>query len=41
MTIPQAQKYLKDVLAHKRCIPFTKYTGGCGRKAQAKEFGYT
>ena len=32
---------MKDVLAHKRCIPFTRYRGGCGRTAQAKEWGFT
>ena len=38
MTIAKAQKYLKDVLGHKRCIPFVVYNGHVGRTAQAKEF---
>jgi hypothetical protein len=29
---------LKDVLGHKRCIPFVVYNGHVGRTAQAKEF---
>jgi len=41
MSLPVAIKYMKDVLAHKRCIPFTRYRGGCGRTAQAKEWGFT
>mmetsp|Transcript_41055 Transcript_41055/g.36391 ORF Transcript_41055/g.36391 Transcript_41055/m.36391 type:complete len:185 (+) Transcript_41055:56-610(+) len=34
-----AIQYYKDVLAHKRCIPFKRYRYGVGRTAQAKEFG--
>ena len=41
MTVQDAQKYLKDVLAHKRCIPFTRFRGHVGRTGQAKEFGFT
>ena len=41
MGLKTAEKYLKDVLAHKRCVPFTKYNGHVGRTAQAKEFGFT
>ncbi|KRX00125.1 Ribosomal protein L22/L17 [Pseudocohnilembus persalinus] len=41
MSIPTAQKYLKDVVDHKRCIPFKTHTGCIGRTAQAKEFGVT
>lgn len=40
-TIEDSQKYLNDVLAHKRCVPFTKFNGGIGRTAQAKEFKLT
>ena len=36
-----AIKYLKDVIAHKRCIPFFRFNGHVGRTAQAKEFGTT
>ncbi|CAD8049285.1 unnamed protein product [Paramecium primaurelia] len=38
-TLAQALKYLQDVLQHKRCVPFTRFNGGVGRTAQAKEFG--
>lgn len=41
MTVQEAQKYLKDVLNHKRIVPFTRFRGGVGRKSQAKEFGCT
>jgi large subunit ribosomal protein L17e len=36
-----AQSYLQDVLDHKRCVPFRRYTGHVGRATQAKEFGLT
>jgi large subunit ribosomal protein L17e len=29
------------VLAHRRCIPYTKHYGGIGRTGQAAEFGKT
>jgi len=38
MKLEEAKKYLKDVLAHKRCVPFRRFTGGIGRCAQAKEW---
>ena len=41
MSLQEAQKYLKDIINHKRCVPFTRFRGGVGRCAQAKEFGYT
>lgn len=41
MSVTKAKAYLKDVLAHKRCVPFTKHYGGIGRTGQAKEFGKT
>lgn len=37
-TIAKATAYLKDVLAFKEAIPFTKYTGGIGRHAIAKKY---
>ena len=37
----KAKQYLKDVLAHKRCVPFVRYNGHVGRTGQAKEFGLT
>lgn len=36
LTITRAQKYLKDVIDHKDCVPFRKYTGGISRTAQSK-----
>lgn len=41
LTIAKAKQYLKDVLAHKRCVPYTTYFGGIGRTGQAAEFGKT
>jgi large subunit ribosomal protein L17e len=38
-SLTKAQKYLKDVLAHKDAIPFRVHTGGIGRHAQAKKYG--
>jgi large subunit ribosomal protein L17e len=37
MNVSKALKFLDDVLAFKAVVPFVKYTGGCGRKAQAKQ----
>jgi large subunit ribosomal protein L17e len=39
MKLGKARKYLADVLAHKRCIPYRRYRYAVGRTAQAKEFG--
>merc|ERR1712150_316642 len=39
--IRKATQYLKDVIDHKRCIPFRRFCGGIGRTAQAKEFKHT
>jgi large subunit ribosomal protein L17e len=36
MSITKAKAYLKDVLAQRRCIPYTRYYGGIGRTGQAK-----
>eukprot|EP00002_Diphylleia_rotans_P021764 TRINITY_DN4246_c0_g2_i2.p1 TRINITY_DN4246_c0_g2~~TRINITY_DN4246_c0_g2_i2.p1 ORF type:complete len:181 (-),score=26.02 TRINITY_DN4246_c0_g2_i2:256-798(-) len=36
-----AQKYLNNVIAKKEIVPFRRYKGGVGRKAQAKAFGVT
>lgn len=41
MKLNQAITYLGQVKDHKRCIPFTRFAGGIGRTAQAKEFGAT
>ncbi|KAK1369761.1 Ribosomal protein L22/L17 [Heracleum sosnowskyi] len=32
----KAKRYLEDVLAHKKAIPFTRFCIGVGRTAQAK-----
>ena len=37
MKVNTALKHLDDVLAFKAIIPFVKFTGGIGRKAQAKQ----
>lgn len=34
MHIRKANKYLKDVVAKKQIIPFLRFNGGVGRKAQ-------
>ncbi len=39
MSLNKAKKYLEDVLAHKRCIPFRRYQGAVGRTTQAKNEG--
>ena len=36
MHIRKATRYLKDVIAKKQIIPFRRFSGGVGRKAQAK-----
>merc|ERR1711862_822611 len=38
MNLRKAQKYLKDVTEHKRCVPFIRFKRGAGRTAQAKQF---
>lgn len=40
-TIEECQQYFNEVLAHKRCVPFTRFNGRIGRTAQAKEFKLT
>ena len=41
MLLKKAEQYLKEVLEHKRCIPYTKYDGSMGRTGQAIQFGLT
>ncbi|XP_036122167.1 60S ribosomal protein L17-like [Molossus molossus] len=41
MHIRKATKYLKDVTLQKQCVPFRRYSGGVGRCAQAKQWGWT
>ena len=36
MGIKKAQRYLKDVIGKKQIVPFRRYNGGVGRKAQCK-----
>lgn len=36
LPLTKAKRYLEDVLAHKQAIPFTRFCGGVGRTAQAK-----
>ena len=36
MNVEKAKKFLDDVLEMKQAVPFTKFTGGIGRKAQGK-----
>jgi large subunit ribosomal protein L17e len=38
-SLNEAKKYLEDVIAHKRCIPFRRYQGAVGRTNQAKNEG--
>ena len=35
MNLVKAKQYLKDVLAHRRCVPYTKHYRGMGRTGQA------
>mmetsp|Transcript_60069 Transcript_60069/g.145167 ORF Transcript_60069/g.145167 Transcript_60069/m.145167 type:complete len:189 (-) Transcript_60069:28-594(-) len=37
MNTIKAKKFLNDVLAFKAAVPFTKFTGGIGHHAQAKQ----
>ncbi|KAJ9454782.1 60S ribosomal protein L17 [Diplonema papillatum] len=39
MSLKKAQKYLEDVLEHKRCIPYIRFNHAAGRTPQAKEWG--
>ena len=39
MTLRRAQTYLKNVIAKKEIVPFRRFNGGVGRKAQAKAWG--
>ncbi|KAL6177624.1 hypothetical protein ACLB2K_049149 [Fragaria x ananassa] len=36
MPLVKAKRYLEDVLVHKQAIPFTRFSRGVGRTAQAK-----
>jgi large subunit ribosomal protein L17e len=41
MTLRRAQRYLKNVIGKKEIVPFRRYNGGVGRKAQVKVWGCT
>ena len=41
MLLTKAEEYLKDVLDHKRCIPFSRYDHSVGRCSAAIQFGLT
>ena len=41
MLINKAESYLKEVLEHKKCIPFSRYDHSMGRTGQAKNYGLT
>ncbi|CAI5725873.1 unnamed protein product [Peronospora effusa] len=36
MPLNKAKSFLQAVLEYKQAVPFTKFTGGCGRHAQGK-----
>eukprot|EP00591_Stephanopyxis_turris_P010762 CAMPEP_0195519870 /NCGR_PEP_ID=MMETSP0794_2-20130614/15665_1 /TAXON_ID=515487 /ORGANISM="Stephanopyxis turris, Strain CCMP 815" /LENGTH=190 /DNA_ID=CAMNT_0040649103 /DNA_START=129 /DNA_END=701 /DNA_ORIENTATION=- len=37
MQVDKAIKFMDNVLAFKAVVPFVRFTGGCGRKGQAKQ----
>lgn len=41
MNLHKAVAYLNDVVEHKQIVPFRRFSGGVGRKAQAKAFKHT
>lgn len=41
MPLRRAQRFLKNVVAKKEIVPFRRFNGGVGRKAQAKQWGCT
>ncbi|XP_070543026.1 large ribosomal subunit protein uL22-like [Ptychodera flava] len=41
MHLRKATRYLKDVIAKKQIVPFRRYNGGVGRKAQVKAWNWT
>lgn len=38
MTLTRAKSYLRHVIAKKEIVPFRRYSGKVGRKAQVKQF---
>ena len=41
MKLSKAEEYLKDVLDHKRCIPYSRFDHSVGRCSAAIQFGLT
>lgn len=41
MPLRRAQRFLKNVVEKKECVPFRNFNGGVGRCAQAKQFKTT
>ncbi|CAF4649198.1 unnamed protein product, partial [Rotaria magnacalcarata] len=41
MTLKRATRYLKNVVNKKEIVPFKRFNGGVGRKAQAQVFKVT
>lgn len=39
MPLRRAQRYLKNVIAKKEIVPYRRFNGGVGRKAQCHAFG--
>lgn len=39
MPLRRAVKFLKNVMEHKEIVPFKRFNGGVGRKAQCKQWG--
>lgn len=39
MPLRRAQRFLKNVMDQKECVPFRRFNGGVGRCAQAKQWG--
>merc|ERR1711911_4683 len=38
MPLKRANRFLKNVIAHKECVPFRRFNGSVGRCAQAKQW---
>uniref|UniRef100_A0A0B6Y9C9 Large ribosomal subunit protein uL22 n=1 Tax=Arion vulgaris TaxID=1028688 RepID=A0A0B6Y9C9_9EUPU len=38
MHLKRANRFLKNVVGHKECVPFRRFNGGVGRCAQAKQW---
>lgn len=41
MPLRRAQRFLKNVVDKKECVPYRNFNGGVGRCAQAKQWGTT